>query len=428
MNTHLSDDSKAILLLCAVFSSDSNIKPLTLIEYTLVVKWLIKYELRPKDMLDKENIIAVSKGTGLSLERLKSLLARGVQLGFTVEEWQRKGIWIICRSDKDYPSRILNHLKEKSPPILYGVGNKSLLEGGGLAVVGSRNIDSIGEEFTKKVAKRCASNLMPIVSGGARGVDQISMKTILDTRGLAIGVLSDNLIRNSLDKKYRKAISEGVLLLISPYHPNARFTVGTAMGRNKLIYSMADYALIVSSDFNKGGTWAGAQEELKRENSIPVFVRIDNNVPKGNKELLTLGAKPWPKDINTKLSQQLSDLSEITIKKTKELEQGTFGFMKPNGQTFTYENIPTKKQNESSKLNKERKKGQEIEIVEKETFDEIYNAVLPVIIRHIENPMSVDELVKKLNITKGQLNSWLKKAVQDKKIQKLRNPIRYKKV
>jgi len=30
------------------------------------------------------------------------------------------------------------------------------------------------------------------------------------------------------------------------------------MGRNKLIYAMADYGLVVSADCEKGGTWAGA--------------------------------------------------------------------------------------------------------------------------------------------------------------------------
>jgi predicted Rossmann fold nucleotide-binding protein DprA/Smf involved in DNA uptake len=29
------------------------------------------------------------------------------------------------------------------------------------------------------------------------------------------------------------------------------------MGRNKLIYAMADYGLVVSAEHKKGGTWAG---------------------------------------------------------------------------------------------------------------------------------------------------------------------------
>ena len=37
------------------------------------------------------------------------------------------------------------------------------------------------------------------------------------------------------------------------------------MQRNKLIYALADAALVVNSDYEKGGTWAGAVEQLERE-------------------------------------------------------------------------------------------------------------------------------------------------------------------
>ena len=43
------------------------------------------------------------------------------------------------------------------------------------------------------------------------------------------------------------------------------------MGRNRLIYTLADYAVIVASDAESGGTWAGAVETLKN-GWIPIFV------------------------------------------------------------------------------------------------------------------------------------------------------------
>jgi DNA processing protein len=45
------------------------------------------------------------------------------------------------------------------------------------------------------------------------------------------------------------------------------------MQRNKLIYALADTSLVVSSDFNKGGTWAGAGEQLDKLKFVPVFIR-----------------------------------------------------------------------------------------------------------------------------------------------------------
>ena len=321
MSNFLTDDTKAIILLCGVLEKDRSVNPLTQVEYCKLVQWLISEKMSPKDLLQHENIASVAMRIGVDQERFKTLLGRGVQLGFAVEEWKRNGIWIIARNDKDYPVRYKKHLKDKTPPLLFGVGDRSLLQGGGVAIVGSRNVDDDGETFTRETVELCVSNRMPIVSGGARGVDQIAMTVALEAGGITIGVLAENLLRKSLERNVRDAISDSRLLLISPYHPSAHFTVGTAMGRNKLIYAMVDYGLVISAEHNKGGTWAGAQEELKRENSLTVFVRPGANVPLGNKKLLDLGAIEWPeiKD-REKLSQRLEDLAGKHMKKNRQKE------------------------------------------------------------------------------------------------------------
>ena len=84
---------------------------------------------------------------------------------------------------------------------------------------------------------------------------------------------------------------DGQLVLLTPYAPTAGFSVGAAMGRNKVIYGLAEFAVVVSSDFQTGGTWAGAVEALKA-GWCPVFARDGADVPKGNRELLKLGAAP----------------------------------------------------------------------------------------------------------------------------------------
>jgi len=90
-------------------------------------------------------------------------------------------------------------------------------------------------------------------------------------------------------------ISDEKLVLLTPYAPTAGFSVGAAMGRNKLIYGLAEFAVVVSSDHQTGGTWAGAIEGLKAT-WCPVLVRDGGNVPRGNKELLKLGAISLPSD------------------------------------------------------------------------------------------------------------------------------------
>ncbi len=422
MKEFLTEDTNAIILLCGIFGKDRSVKPLSLTEYSSLVRWLISTKMRPSDLLQQENTSEASKGSGIDKQRLETLLNRGVQLGFAVEEWQRNGIWIISRSDGKYPARYKKHLKDKAPPLLFGVGDRSLLNGGGLGIVGSRNVDQEGEAFTRKTAEFCAHNRMPVVSGGARGVDQISMTAALEAGGVTIGILAENLLKKSVERKYRHAIADGRLLLLSPYHPNARFTVGTAMGRNKLIYAMADYGLVVSAEHKKGGTWAGATEELKRKMSRPIFVRVGNKVPQGNKKLLELGAIPWPKSIDRNYFKQ--QLNNVTVQ-----YQGNGSKKEPDLFYFqaAQKVAPVKEQPPVKESIHEKPPVVEPETKTPKYPGSIYEAVLPVILNKLGSQATTAELAETLNVNKIQLNAWLKKAVEENKIIKLSKPVRYQK-
>ena len=142
---------------------------------------------------------------------------------------------------------------------------------------------------------------MQVISGGAKGIDQTCMLSALAMDGKVVGVMANSLAKTAVAKKYRTAIKEGNLTLISTYDPDAGFSVGNAMGRNKYIYGLADYALVINSTVNKGGTWAGATEALAKIKDVPVFVRIAENTESGNHKLLEKGAIPF-----TKYSDNLS--------------------------------------------------------------------------------------------------------------------------
>ena len=366
-------------------------------------------------MLQSENVAEAAKGSKIALNRLETLLARGVQLGFSVEEWQRNGIWVMSRSDGDYPVRYKKHLKDKAPPLLFGVGNKALLTGGGVAIVGSRNVDAVGEAFTRKAAEACARSNMPVVSGGARGVDQVSMDSAIDTGGTSIGVLAENLLKKSLEKRWRHAIADGRLLLISPFHPNARFTVGTAMGRNKLVYAMADFGLVVSSDYKKGGTWTGALEELRRDNNRPVFVRAGDNVPLGNEKLREAGAIEWPRfNLSTSLN---AELQALALEYNENRHNGS------DSSDSLCEYIAA-----ASQAKKNDVLPRVCEVVEglpRTPNDSVYRAVLPILENALLSPVSIDHLVTILDVKKSQLTVWLNKAMEEGKITKLLRPVRY---
>ncbi len=76
---------------------------------------------------------------------------------------------------------------------------------------------------------------------------------------------------------------------MSPYGPDARFTVGGAKGRNRLIHCMAELAVVVSAAEGEGETWVGATEALKH-GWVPLAVRSGEAVPAGSRALLARGA------------------------------------------------------------------------------------------------------------------------------------------
>jgi predicted Rossmann fold nucleotide-binding protein DprA/Smf involved in DNA uptake len=145
----------------------------------------------------------------------------------------------------------------------------------------------------RKIAEKAAREGMQIVSGGARGVDQFAMLAALESGGTVVGVLADSLLRSATSGKVREGIQDARLTLISPFDPEAGFNVGNAMQRNKYIYTLADFGLVISSGYNEGGTWSGAIEQLEKLGLTPLFVR-DGDVPEGNRQLLRRGAAALP--------------------------------------------------------------------------------------------------------------------------------------
>lgn len=113
------------------------------------------------------------------------------------------------------------------------------------------------------------------------------------SNGTAVGVLADSLERAIRAPGTRVALVREDLCLATPNAPNAGFSVGAAMGRNKLIYSLADYAIVVASDVEKGGTWAGATEALKAA-WIPIFILDHPAMPEGNQLLIQKGGISFP--------------------------------------------------------------------------------------------------------------------------------------
>jgi predicted Rossmann fold nucleotide-binding protein DprA/Smf involved in DNA uptake len=104
-------------------------------------------------------------------------------------------------------------------------------------------------------------------------------------------VLGDSLQARIRNAAIRTLIAEERVCLITPYHPGSGFSVGAAMGRNKLIYALADLTIVVAAASGSGGSWAGATEALRKGYGAVAVMRGSGEGP-GNAELEALGAAP----------------------------------------------------------------------------------------------------------------------------------------
>lgn len=295
---YLSDDGQTILALCSALALPKDAldapAPFKLSEWNELERQIEKSPLKNPADLQGRSAADLEKVLGISsedAERICQLLGRSAPLALELESLFSRGIWGVTRVDEKYPAKLLQTLKEKAPSLLFGAGDIGLLKRRGIAVIGSRNIDEAGAAFAKEIGRKAVRSRLAVVSGGARGTDRIAMDSALETEGDAIGVMADSLENTVRKSDVRELLLDGRLVLCTPYLPNAGFSVGGAMGRNKIIYGLADYAVVVSSDFQTGGTWSGAVEALKAA-WCSVFVRDGENVPKGNRELIKLGGIP----------------------------------------------------------------------------------------------------------------------------------------
>lgn len=295
----LSPNTQAILLLTTWFpkgkaGSADEFSPLTPKEWGRFAEWLKLQALQPQDLLDGEARVRLQgwRDTAIPAQRLLALLNRGSALALTLEKWLRAGLWVVTRADTDYPRRLKQRLRNESPAVLFGCGDRGLLNAGGLAVVGSRKADEDALDYTQKLGQLAAQAGINVVSGAARGIDEAAMLASLDAGGRAAGIMADSLLRASASAKYRSWLQAGTLALVTPFSPEAGFNTGNAMQRNKYIYCLADAALAVHSG-KQGGTWTGAQENL-RQAWVPLWVRDVQDSEAGNGLLIKAGAMKAP--------------------------------------------------------------------------------------------------------------------------------------
>jgi len=260
--------------------------------YNLLVDIGYNHKILFEDFFSRD-IATLKEDFALSTKESEDILRARDNLqnnSLLAEELISERVELVSFDSPEYPITLRNNLGTKySPPLLYAKGNTKLFFEDKVAIVGSRNVSDKGAEFAKQIARKCASENKVVISGYARGVDRIALETAIENNGMGIVILPQGIMTfKSGFKKLYKYIIGGRVLVVSTYPPKAGWSVGFAMGRNVYLYGLAEEIYVAESN-NKGGTWNGAIDGLRR--SRKVFVRKAAPAEKcANNELIAKGA------------------------------------------------------------------------------------------------------------------------------------------
>ncbi|MDY5213573.1 DNA-processing protein DprA [Intestinibacter sp.] len=436
----LTNDDKAILLLCShIGIKDSSVKPLTTSKWNDIANKINKSDIKRPGNIFKFNEEDIKKQLELSQEELNNfmkLLSRSLEFSVDLERLNSKGIHIVTRASKEYPIKLKRKLKSMAPPILYYCGELSLINKDGIGIVGSRKIKEEHVVFTKDLVDKAISENLVIFSGGAKGIDDTSEKEAFLQGGAYVSFLSDSLESKIKKKEIRERLSSGRVLLITSSNPNAGFNIGLAMNRNKYIYASSSATFVIASDYKKGGTWAGATENMNVKHSwTRTFVKQDVK-SKGIQELIKIGAIPIDDLNNLNLRDTISK-NKIKEKEPTEkqfiesVEQiGLRDLIKNNKDT---DDLDRMNQVSSKDLNTNLNNEQDKEIIQQDNNNEkinfdLYDVIIDTMLKALEKEHNIEELSEKLNVNKTQVGIWVKRSISEGKVKQLKRPVRYIKI
>lgn len=425
------DDSLVAILLCSRLAlpkdlgRKSELQPLSANEWAIVTSRLADIDRHPAHLLGWSEIDLVEQ---LQLDpevanRIVRLLSRAGIVAIELDRLNSQGIWAVSQRDAGYPHQLLMTGGRKPPPVLFGSGVRRADTDPSVAIVGSRDIDEIGSRFAAALAGRCANEDLVVVSGGARGVDQHAMLAALDGHGRVIGVLSDGLERTTRDRHFRPAILDGRLTLMTPYHPSAGFNAGNAMGRNHIIYRLSTYAVVVASSIERGGTRAGALENLKH-GWTPLFVRTGTDTLEGNRDLVRRGGIPLTDERITAPGPFIDFLRSAAAEPPQSDQVGSPEPLEPPAVSDL--DARTDGYNAVSDGNLSAV----IDLWDAEPTDinehDILELAWPLMRTILQSPTSEKQLGEALRLERAQVRAWLKRLLDDGRIEKQTRPVRYR--
>jgi DNA processing protein len=197
--------------------------------------------------------------TALEAQRLPAAVAQAIHsrqplsaAAKEIAQAQAAGVTLITWDEPDYPQRLLQIFDP--PPLLYLLGDKSLLKRHQISIVGSRRPTAYGNQMAVKLGRDLADRGVVIVSGLARGIDSCAHSGALTSaNGATVGVLGcgiDIVYPKENKKLFAEMLKRGAII--------SEFAMGTFPGaqnfpiRNRIIAGISLGTVVVEGAEHSG--------------------------------------------------------------------------------------------------------------------------------------------------------------------------------
>lgn len=170
----------------------------------------------------------------------------------TTAGYAKREIQVLLLPEKEYP--LLLREIEDPPPVLYVLGDISVLSKPQIAVVGTRKMTDYGARVTVELVRGLVAEGLVVTSGLAYGIDTIAHKTALRERGETVAVLGNGVDLCYPQEHlgvYRKII-EGNGAVVSEIPPGTTTHRGIFVARNRIISGLCLGVLVVEGAAKSG--------------------------------------------------------------------------------------------------------------------------------------------------------------------------------
>ena len=210
---------------------------------------------------------------------------------------RHNGVQILAYNDAAYPQSLQN-LSDK-PLVLYVKGELPQANYA-LAIVGSRRCSEYGVRAAGYFAKAMTREGIPIISGGAKGIDTAAHEACLQAGGVTVAVLGCGLdiVYPSENARLFARIAE-LGALVTEYPPGVPPAAANFPARNRIIVGLSQAVLVAEAGKRSGAVITAniAADEGREVYCVPGNIFDGSSI--GCHELIRTGAKlvDMPQDI-----------------------------------------------------------------------------------------------------------------------------------